>query len=79
ALGLVRPEDLDLSPSDEGPATVVSVEYFGHDQVLGVALPSGRTVRARLHARHRIPEGTRVKVHCGGLGVVAFPSDALGD
>lgn len=75
AVGLVRPEDLDLVPSDDGPATVTAVEYFGHDQVIAVALPSGRTVRARLHARHRIPEGSRVQVRCGGLGVVTFPVD----
>lgn len=73
AVGLVRPEDLDLQPVARGAATVISVEYFGHDQVIAVALPSGRTVRARLHARHRIPEGTHVEVHCGGLGIVTFP------
>lgn len=75
AVGLVRPEDLDLVPADDGTATVTSVEYFGHDQVIAVALPSGRTVRARLHARRRIPEGSRVEVQCGGLGVVTFPVD----
>ena len=79
AVGLVRPEDLDLQLADDGSATVTSVEYFGHDQVIAVVLPSGRTVRARLHARHRIPEGSRVEVHCGGLGVVAFPVAAGAD
>lgn len=72
AVGLVRPEDLDVQPSPEGSAKVVSVEYFGHDQVLAVSLASGTVLRARLHARHRIPEGTRVEVSCVGLGVVAF-------
>ena len=74
AVGIVRPEDLDLQPAADGTATVTSVEYFGHDQLISVALPSGRTVRARLHARHLIPEGTRVEVRCGGLGVVTFPA-----
>ena len=73
AIGIVRPEDLDLQPVAGASATVTSVEYFGHDQLIAVALPSGRTVRARLHARHLIPEGTRVEVRCGGLGVVTFP------
>ena len=79
AVGLVRPEDLDLHLTDDGPAIVTSVEYFGHDQLIAVVLPSGRTVRARLHARHRIPEGSRVEVRCGGLGVVAFPVTAEAD
>jgi iron(III) transport system ATP-binding protein len=78
-VALVRPEDLDLQLAEHGPATVTSVEYFGHDQVIAVVLPSGRTVRARLHARRRIPEGSRVEVHCGGLGVVAFPVDVEPD
>ena len=79
AVGLVRPEDLDLQPSESGSSTVTSVEYFGHDQVIAVSLPSGRTVRARLHARRRIPEGSRVEVQCGGLGVVTFPTDVEND
>lgn len=73
AMGLVRPEDLDLQPADDGPGTVVDVEYYGHDQLVTVALPSGRVLRARLHARHRFDEGARVTIRPAGLGVVAFP------
>jgi iron(III) transport system ATP-binding protein len=69
---LVRPEDLDLDEHG-GDATVLEVEYFGHDQVITVALPSGLEVRARLHARRRFDAGTRVGVIVGGLGVATFP------
>ena len=74
---LVRPEDLDLVAEEHAGARVLDVEYYGHDQLVTVALPSGTEVRARLHARHRFAVGTRVGVHLGGLGVVVFPRDGL--
>ena len=74
---LVRPEDLDLVADAGAGATVLDVEYYGHDQLVTVALPSGSEVRARLHARHRFEPGTRVGVRLGGLGVVVFPRDSL--
>jgi iron(III) transport system ATP-binding protein len=74
---LVRPEDLDLHADDDAGATVLDVEYYGHDQLVTVALPTGTEVRARLHARHRFEPGTGVRVRLGGLGVVVFPRDGL--
>jgi iron(III) transport system ATP-binding protein len=74
---LVRPEDLDLLADADAHATVLDVEYYGHDQLVTVALPTGSEVRARLHARHRFEPGTRVRVQLGGLGVVVFPRDGL--
>jgi iron(III) transport system ATP-binding protein len=73
ALGLLRPEDLDLERAPDGPGTVLDVEYHGHDQLVTVALLSGRVLRARVHARHRFPPGCRVRLRPGGPGVVAFP------
>jgi ABC-type sugar transport system ATPase subunit len=74
--GLVRPEDLDLVAEPGAGASVLDVEYYGHDQLVTVALSSGLEVRARLHARHRFEPGTRVTVRLGGLGVVVFPRAA---
>lgn len=74
-LALLRPEDLALELVSAGPATVVAVEYFGHDQVVALEMPSGRQLRARLHARERFPEGSRVQVRCSGSPVVTFPAD----
>lgn len=74
--GLVRPEDLDLVADPDAAAAVLDVEYYGHDQLITVALPSGVEIKARLHARHRFEVGTRVDVRLGGLGVVCFPRHA---
>ncbi|MBW3614638.1 MAG: ABC transporter ATP-binding protein [Actinobacteria bacterium] len=76
AIALLRPEDLDLELVSDGPATVVGVEYFGHDQVVALRLSSGLELRARLHARERFPEGSRVSVRCAGPRVVAFSLEA---
>ena len=70
---LVRPEDLDLDVDPAGDARVLEVEYYGHDQLVTVALPSGVVLRARLHARRRFETDALVAVRLGGLGVVAFP------
>jgi iron(III) transport system ATP-binding protein len=47
---LVRPEGLAVGvsgPSNAASAQVVSRRFFGHDQLLGLRLPSGRVVRSR--------------------------------
>jgi iron(III) transport system ATP-binding protein len=77
ALALVRPEDLDLAEDVEAPAEVVDVEYYGHDQLVVVALPSGRRLRVRLHARRRFDVGVHVRVVPTGAAVVAFPTPNL--
>ena len=48
---LLRPEQLALKPAapdDPARANVISSEYYGHDQVVRVRLPSGAEVEARL-------------------------------
>ncbi len=60
ATGLVRPEDLDLDEVPDGAGRVVDVEYYGHDQLVSVALDGGQQVRARLHAHRRLAVGARV-------------------
>jgi hypothetical protein len=47
---LVRPEGLAVGvsgPSSAASAEVVSRRFFGHDQLLGLKLASGRVVRSR--------------------------------
>lgn len=47
---LVRPEGLAVGfsgPSNAASAVVVSRRFFGHDQLLGLRLESGRVVRSR--------------------------------
>ena len=48
---LLRPEQLALKPTDPNDpssARVISSEYYGHDQVVRVRLPSGAEVETRL-------------------------------
>ena len=48
---LLRPEQLALKladPAEADVANVISSEYYGHDQVVRVRLPSGAEVEARL-------------------------------
>lgn len=81
AQGLVRPEDLHLDPDPDpgpsagavGPVTgaagrVTAVEYYGHDQLVTVAMSGGRSLRARLMGGPsvRIGGGVRVRVRADG-------------
>ena len=75
ATALVRPEDIDLLPVDDGDGLVEEVDYFGHDQLVTVRLPSGRRVRARLHARLQAQPGSRVQAVARlDEPAVAFPT-----
>jgi iron(III) transport system ATP-binding protein len=59
---LLRPELVALERHAEGHATVQSRQFFGADQLLAVALPSGAVVRARLPSDRDFPIGERVTV-----------------
>ena len=61
ATGLVRPEDLELDEVPDGSGLVVDVEYYGHDQLVSVAIDGGAQVRARLQSHRRLPVGARVR------------------
>ncbi len=79
---LVRPEDLELEdlgmePGDDGMdaavGLVVDVEYYGHDQLVVVAMPKGLRLRARLHADRRLRPGTRVRVRARSAYPLPLP------
>ena len=74
---MLRPEMVRLaSASDEaqgGPvAEVIEREYYGHDQLIAVRLPSGRTVRARLGPSDDFHLGDRVRLQVAGAAAL-FP------
>ncbi|HEX2064839.1 MAG TPA: TOBE domain-containing protein, partial [Acidimicrobiales bacterium] len=58
---------------------VVDVQYYGHDQVVTVGMPSGARLRARLSSRRRLTVGTSVALEVRGGEVGTFhtgpPSD----
>jgi iron(III) transport system ATP-binding protein len=64
---LVRPEAVAIAPDPAGPARVVDVEFYGHDQLIRCALPSGEHVQVRLIGPH--PEfvlGSAVRLELRG-------------
>lgn len=70
---MIRAESLALSEETGTPAEVLSVEYFGHDQMLTVRLESGTLLHIRLLATPQLPPGQRVGVVVRG-DVFAFPA-----
>ena len=79
ALAVVRPEAVRLAPAGlvrDGPgtdgATVATVTYYGHDQLVEVALDDGSLVRARLGAERLFSSGERVRAEVAGP-VIAYP------
>ncbi len=58
---IVRPEDVQLSIGEAPNAVVAGVEFFGHDQLVSVALPGGLRVRSRIGPRPSYQPGDNVR------------------
>ena len=68
---LVRPEGLAVGvsgPASAARAEVVSRRFFGHDQLLGLRLQSGRVVRSRRLGYPAWHPGDHVQVWIEGPG-----------
>ena len=66
---MLRPEMLRLVPEQEGEGTngsVLTREFYGHDQVMHVRLEDGTVVRARLGSYGGIRPGDNVRVAVRG-------------
>ncbi|MCZ7535319.1 MAG: ABC transporter ATP-binding protein [Acidimicrobiia bacterium] len=74
---VLRPEHVRLRLDGSGPGTIRRITYFGHDQMLDVALIDGGLIHARLGPGNTLQVGDRVTVSVIG-DVVAFPSAAPG-
>jgi iron(III) transport system ATP-binding protein len=68
---VVRPEKVRLRLDGSGQGTVSRITYFGHDQVIEVALRGGGRVRSRTGPGNHLVEGDRVAVQLTD-GVVVF-------
>jgi iron(III) transport system ATP-binding protein len=77
ALAVVRPEALRLTPDPSGRARVLSATYFGHDQLVEVAIGDGAAsdlvLRARVGSERLFRGGDRVDVVVTEP-VIAFPA-----
>jgi iron(III) transport system ATP-binding protein len=72
-LVMVRPEWIHPTRSDDGPATVVDQEFYGHDQLLILEFPDGRRLQSRIGATPHFATGDRAEV--GIDEVVVFPAN----
>lgn len=68
---LIRPEALDLVPDPHGQGLVIERNFFGHDQLVSVRLPSGTLLRARLGPDRNFRVGQRVNLNVRS-SVIAF-------
>jgi iron(III) transport system ATP-binding protein len=70
---MVRPEELELTAESGVPVNVVSREYFGHDQLVTVRLPSGLELQVRTLSAHEFQPGDSLGLRATGHAVV-FPA-----
>jgi len=73
---VVRPETLRLHPRAGADAVVRSATFYGHDQVVEVAMQDGTLVRARLGPGRFFEAGDHVEVTVVGDEVLAFDTAA---
>jgi iron(III) transport system ATP-binding protein len=69
---LVRPESVHLSRDDQSEIAVRDMEYFGHDRMYSVRLPSGAQLKSRVAGESPIRPGDRVRIEVSGR-VTLFP------
>jgi iron(III) transport system ATP-binding protein len=73
---LIRPESLEVTADPRGEATVMGIEYFGHDQLVHLRLTDGSTLRARRGPLLDLDRGDRVRIDLIGP-VVTFGPGAI--
>ncbi len=61
-LVMVRPEEVQIIPDEDGDAVVSDRVFFGHDQLVSVELPGGATLRSRFGPTPSLEPGERVWV-----------------
>jgi iron(III) transport system ATP-binding protein len=69
---MLRPEALELTAEAGVPVAVISREYYGHDQLVTVRLPSGREAQVRMLSGHAFDPGDLLGLRVTGDAVV-FP------
>jgi iron(III) transport system ATP-binding protein len=68
---MLRPEELELTAEAGVPVAVVSRQYFGHDQLVTVRLPSGHEVQVRTLSAQAFAPGDLLGLRATG-DVVTF-------
>jgi iron(III) transport system ATP-binding protein len=70
---MIRPESLVLSAEDGLPVEVLHSEYFGHDQLITVRLPSGSPIKVRILPGRTLDPGQKLGLRLTGDPVI-FPA-----
>ncbi len=72
---LIRPENVAVVPGPpDSVARVAETLFFGHDQLVTLRLPSGRTLNTRVGPMYNFASGQPVQVEVKGL-VMAYPHE----
>ncbi len=70
---LLRPENVAIKPAPpDSTCRVRNVQFFGHDQLVSVQLPSGRMIDVRVSPTYNFVLGQPVSIEVRGL-VMAYP------
>jgi iron(III) transport system ATP-binding protein len=72
---MIRPEAVHVEPDPRSKIVVTSREYFGHDQLIGLRLPDGTSLRARLGPWPVLDPGDTVSISVGEALAFAGPAD----
>ena len=68
---IVRPENVQISLGETPNAVVAGSEFFGHDQLVTLALPGGTRVRARIGPRPAYRAGQEARVRATDARIFA--------
>jgi len=70
---MIRPDDVQAVPDEDGKGTVFKRQFFGSTQLYSVKLASGQTILVRQAPHINWPLGTKVKISLNTDYAVAFP------
>lgn len=71
---VVRPENIQISIGETPNAVVANTEFFGHDQLVTVALGGGTRIRARIGPRPQYAPGQQLRVRALDARVFPLPT-----
>ncbi|MBI2871016.1 MAG: ABC transporter ATP-binding protein [Candidatus Omnitrophica bacterium] len=74
---LLRPDDVELEPSDSGEAAIVARKFHGSENIYTVELSTGERILSTQRSHWVYPEGERVHVRAELEHVVVFRREEL--
>ena len=59
---MIRAEDVRVRPASDGEGEIVSLEFYGHDQLIWIRVASGKLIRSRMPPSPELKIGDRVNI-----------------